>query len=154
MNIKRISPELFPRFRNHLIHFVRQHGDRRITKKAIQWLASLDSQQLFSEGNLILAMVEGRRLLGLLVVSDYGIQESFIVVHKLARQQRIGSQLVGEMLSCLDKFYSRVALDNVPSLKLCLTMGMVGFKLVRGPTGKPTLWLGVGNWQREDVEKE
>jgi hypothetical protein len=43
-------------------------------------------------------------------------------------------------------------MDNIPSLKLCFSIGMVAFDLFTGVTGKPTLWLGIGKWDREEVK--
>jgi hypothetical protein len=52
----------------------------------------------------------------------------------------------------LGKVYTRVAYDNIPSLKLCFRCGLTAFAMTKGPTGKPTLWLGGGDYQKEEVE--
>lgn len=152
MNIRVLDPQLFAHTRNRLIQFLHLHGDRRITKKGMQWLKTADPGDLEKDGNLILVAVKDQKMKGILAISDYGRKESFVAVHRNERQQGIGVMLINHLLQHVDKAYGRVALDNIPSLKMCLAIGMVGFDLTTGPTGKPTLWLGVGNWSKEDVQ--
>ncbi|GAB7388662.1 hypothetical protein BSNK01_25000 [Bacillaceae bacterium] len=153
MQIKMIEPEQLPKVRTRLMQFFHAYGDKRITRQGMRWLKTVSPGELSAEkGTLILAAVEGNRLLGLLAIADFGRRESFVAVHRKQRRSGIGKRLLEELLKHVDKAYGRVALDNIPSLKMCLAMGMVAFKLVTGPTGKPTLWLGVGNWSKGDVE--
>jgi hypothetical protein len=152
VKIKQITPSLLPKVRSRLTRFLSLHGDKRITKEGIRWLDGLAPDTLEQPENCILITVEDGKITGLLAVADYGREESYVAVHKLYRQKNTGVSLINELLKYMDKAYGRVALDNVPSLKMCFAMGMVGFKLVTGPTGKPTLWLGLGNWAKEDVE--
>jgi hypothetical protein len=152
VQIRQISPEQLPKVRQRLIRFLKLHGDKRITKQGISWLEQLDAELLAEEGNLILVAVEDNKLAGLIAISDYGRLESYVAVHINHRQKRTGVTLIEELMQRIDKAYGRVALDNIPSLKMCFAIGMVGFKVITGPTGKPTLWLGLGNWTKEDVE--
>jgi GNAT superfamily N-acetyltransferase len=140
------------RNRAQLIRFITLYGDKRITRQAVNWLNEAREETLASEGNLILAAVDQSRLCGIAAVADYGRSESFIAVHRNRRRSGCGQQLIEAVLTRLGKVYGRVALDNLPSLKMCLASGMVGFKCFTGPTGKPTLWLGAGNWRIEDIE--
>lgn len=152
MEVKQITPESLPKVRQRLIRFIDLHGDKRITRQGIRWLENLQGGELNSPGTVILVSVEEKKLTGLLAISDYGRKESLVAVHKLYRQQKTGVTLISELMKRVDKCYGRVALDNIPSLKMCFAMGMIGFKVISGPTGKPTLWLGLGNWKKEDVE--
>ncbi|RXT04810.1 N-acetyltransferase [Ammoniphilus sp. CFH 90114] len=152
MEIKQITPDTLPKVRQRLIQFLRLHGDKRITKQGIRWLQRLKSEEVMLPGNVILIAIEDKIMTGLIAVADYGRAESYVAVHKRYRQKQTGVTLIQELMRRIDKAYGRVALDNVPSLKMCFAMGMVGFKLVTGITGKPTLWLGLGNWKKEDVE--
>ncbi|RKD23761.1 GNAT family N-acetyltransferase [Ammoniphilus oxalaticus] len=152
MQVKQITPETLPAVRPKLIRFLNLHGDKRITRQGIRWLERLQAEKLNQKGDVILVAVEQKKLTGLLAISDYGRKESIVVVHRQHRQKKTGINLISEILKRVDKCYGRVALDNVPSLKMCFAMGMVGFKIIEGPTGKPTLWLGLGNWKKEDVE--
>ena len=152
MQVKQITPETLPTVRQRLIRFLSLHGDKRITKKGIRWLESLQPEELTVQGNIILVAVEEKKLTGLIAISDYGRQESLVAVHLLHRKQNTGVTLISELMKRVDKCYGRVALDNIPSLKMCFAIGMIGFKVISGPTGKPTLWLGLGNWKKEDVE--
>jgi hypothetical protein len=95
--------------------------------------------------------MEKRKLIGLIVIGNYGLEESFIVVHTNHRKQGVGEALVQFALQQLSKLYTRVAHDNIPSLKLCFSCNLVAFHLIKGPTGKPTLWFGGGNWQTQDI---
>lgn len=94
---------------------------------------------------------EEKRLVGVIAFGCYGLEESFIVVHPDFRNRRIGELLLNHSLKTLKKVYTRVACDNVPSLKLCFSCGLVAFRLIRGPTGKPTLCLAGGDWNPEEV---
>lgn len=152
MQIRQVTPEALPKVRKRLIRFLSIHGDKRITKQGIRWLEGLESEELNQEGNCVLVSIDDNKLTGLLAVSHYGIKESYVAVHKDHRQKQAGVTLIQELMKRMDKCYGRVALDNIPSLKMCFAMGMIGFKVVTGPTGKPTLWLGLGNWKKEDVE--
>lgn len=137
--------------RSKLIAFIRRHGDRRITQGAINWLQQMNSQSLDTPGTKILAALDKKKLVGLLIVAQYGIEESFMAVHKEYRNQNIAKAMLKQMISDLGKIYGRVALDNISSLKACFSSGMVAFHLFQGPTNKPTLWVGGGDWKRSDV---
>lgn len=152
MDIKELTPEQLVKYRPHIIRFFQKHGDKRITKNGLRWFQSISAEELSAEGTLILIALKNKQITGALAISDYGRKESFVAVHQEFRQNRIGENLVEYMIQRLGKAYGRVALDNIPSLKMCLAMGMVGFKLINGPTGKPTMWMGAGNWNKEDVE--
>lgn len=152
MQVKQITPDTLSKVRQRLVRFLNLHGDKRITKKGIRWLQNLQGEELDIKGNVILVAIEENKLTGLLAISDYGREESIVAVHQLHRQQNTGVTLITELMKRVDKCYGRVALDNVASLKMCFAMGMTGFKVISGPTGKPTLWLGLGNWKKEDVE--
>jgi len=152
MQVRQITPEQLPKVKTRIIRFLNLHGDKRITKQGIRWLQRLPVESLNNEGTCILVALEEKRLTGVMAVSDFGREESFIAVHKEFRQKRTGVTLIEELMKRMDKAYGRVALDNIPSLKMCFAMGMIGFKVITGPTGKPTLWLGLGNWKKEDVE--
>lgn len=150
MEIHILSPRHLLRTRSLLVPFIRKYGERRITHKAIRWLQTLQTDH-FPEGTLISIATEQRKLAGVIAFSRFGLDQSFIVVHPLRRKQKIGETLLYHALEDLEKVYTRVACDNIPSLKLCFSAGLVAFRLIRGPTGKPTLWLGGGKWNPKDV---
>jgi hypothetical protein len=152
VQVKQITPELLPKVRRRLTRFLSLHGDKRITKQGIRWLENLPPSSLEKPENCILVTVEDGKMTGLLAIADYGREESYVAVHAQYRQKRTGVTLIEELMKRVDRAYGRVALDNIPSLKMCFAIGMIGFKVVTGPTGKPTLWLGIGNWKKEDVE--
>jgi GNAT superfamily N-acetyltransferase len=152
MQIKQIAPEHLGKVRQRLIQFFQLYGDKRITKRGLNWLEEVTPEELSEQGNCLLVCIEDARLLGAIAVGNFGRRESFIAVRPTQRQKGIGQLLVDGLMKRMDKMYARVALDNIPSLKLCFSMGMAGFQIITGPTGKPTLWLGLGNWSKEDVE--
>lgn len=135
-----------------LLRFIRTYGEGRITHRALRWLRSFTGEEDEEPGTLFLVAKENQRIAGFFSARDYGRKESFIVIHPRYRNQGLGRGMVQESLTRMDKFYGRIALDNLPSLKMALALGMVGFHLTKGPTGKPTLWVGIGNWRKEDVE--
>lgn len=151
MSIVNLSAHQFFSIRKKLIYFLRQHGDRRITTQAIRWLKQATRKEFEKEGFLALCSLKQNRLIGVLIVADYGIKESFIAVHKHYRNQHVAKNMLQHALRHLGKMYGRVAIDNIPSLKVCLDNGMVAFHLFTGVTNKPTLWLGGGNWKKEDI---
>ncbi|CEH31655.1 hypothetical protein AM501_03225 [Aneurinibacillus migulanus] len=153
MPVYTFLPSTFSRTREKLIRFSKTYGDRRITARAIRWLQEMPEADINKEGTLLIAHVHNKKLLGLLAVAEYGIQESFLVVHPEARTNRIGKTLTEEAIRRLGKLYARVAADNMPSLKTCFAAQMIAFSCIRGVTGKPTLWLAAGDWSRDDVER-
>ncbi|MCF6094616.1 GNAT family N-acetyltransferase [Microaerobacter geothermalis] len=152
MEIKSLNPSQFVKLKKSLLQFVISHGERKITSRAIQWIKELEPLKLDQPGYFLLIAAEEKKLLGLTAVANYGTEESFVVVHKRERQQGISQEMIKFLFQQIDKIYGRVSLDNIPSIKMCLSMGMVGFKLVEGPTGKPTMWFARGNWNPKDVE--
>jgi len=151
MNICKVSPSLFRRTKKQLVRFTIQHGDARITHRAIRWLKKLQPSEL-KDGTLILIAVIQKRLAGLVVFGNYGIDESFCVVHPQYRNQGIGEKLLKHSFRYLNRVYTRVATDNIPSLKVCFASGLVAFRLIKGPTGKPTFIFGGGDWKAEEIE--
>lgn len=150
MRIKSLTPEGMAAIRSSLLAFCRKYGDRRITHRALRWFQRL-AHTRWGQGTLVAIAIEERRLVGVIAFGSYGLDESFIVVHPDYRNRRIGEQLLTHSLKTLKKVYTRVACDNLPSLKLCFSCGLVAFRLIRGPTGKPTLCLAGGNWNPEEV---
>lgn len=151
MQIIKLTKSQFTSHRQKLVQFLLQHGDKRITKKAIDWIKKASSEDIEQEGFLALSALENKTLIGVLIVADYGMDESIVAVHEKYRNQNTAKKMVYYTIAQLGKVYGRVALDNIPSLKICLENGMVGFHLFTGVTKKPTLWLGGGNWKKEDV---
>jgi RimJ/RimL family protein N-acetyltransferase len=146
-----LSSAQFFRSRKQLIQFFRYYGDKRITKEGMDWIRGVKQEEFDQPGTLVLCVVHNKKIIGVLIISNYGINESFIAVHKQYRNQDIAQQMVAYALNQFGKIYGRVALDNIPSMKICLDNGMVAFHLFTGPTQKPTLWMGGGNWKKEDV---
>ncbi|GGK17639.1 hypothetical protein GCM10010965_08320 [Caldalkalibacillus thermarum] len=151
MKLHKLTSAQVEKYRRALITFLKRHGDRRITRTGINWLEQADATQLSSAGTLVLCALKEKKLIGLLIVSNYGIDESYIAVHQHYRDKDIAKQMVQYAIHSLGKLYGRVALDNIPSLKVCLANDMVAFHLFNGPTGKLTLWVGGGDWTKEDV---
>lgn len=129
------------------------YGDGRITYRAMRWFNQQTAEN-FKENSYIAAAYDGKKVAGIIVFGNYGIEESFIAVHPDYRQKGVGEKLLKQAMASLGKVYARVALDNIASLKLCFTCGLVAFFLSKGPTGKPTFWLGGGNFNPDDVLKK
>jgi ribosomal protein S18 acetylase RimI-like enzyme len=148
-----MPPQALAESQNTLVRFVRQEGEKRITKHAVEWLARLTPKMLkMKDTNLVLAM-NGKRVVGLFAVSRCGLGHSFLVVDKRYRHRGIGKALTAHMCERLPKLYVRVALDNEPSLTLFRGMGFEPVKASIGPTGKPTLWLAYGHWNPDDLQE-
>jgi GNAT superfamily N-acetyltransferase len=152
MNIRKTTYSEIEKRRQIFIQFIKKFGDGRITHRAIRWFRQLDENQFQQPGTLIAIATDQNRLAGIILFADYGKQEAFIVVHPQYRQKGIGEKLVSFSLTLLPKIYTKVAYDNIPSLKLCFACGLKAFRLFKGPTGKPTFWLGAGDFHESEVD--
>ncbi|GBF11752.1 GNAT family N-acetyltransferase [Tepidibacillus sp. HK-1] len=151
----KINASVPERFKQPLIRFINKYGDGHITRKAIEWLKKTPFQKLNqSNGDLIHVILEGKKIIGVLAIARFGLDQAIIVVHPEVRKQGVAYQLVTEALEDIDRYYVKVANDNVPSLKLCFAAGMKAFDLTKGPTGKPTFVLGIGNWDASEWAQE
>jgi GNAT superfamily N-acetyltransferase len=151
MEIRQLTIEEIKKYRHNLIRFIRKFSDGRITLRAIRWFKQLNLENV-SPGTLVVVSLEGKKLTGVIIICHYGLEESLIAVHHSYRKQGVGITLLNHTLQHLEKVYTRVACDNIPSLKVCFACGLCAFHLIKGPTGKPTLWLGGGNWSPQDIE--
>lgn len=151
MNVRRILPHELNKVRPIIIRFMRQYGDGRITHHAIRWLQKLEPDHL-SEGTLLAATLDGKKVTGIIAFGNYGIDESLIAVRHDYRKKGVGETLLRYSIGKLGKVYTRVACDNTPSLKLCFSCDLIAFQLFKGPTGKPTLWLAGGEWNPQDIQ--
>ncbi|WP_202081375.1 GNAT family N-acetyltransferase [Caldalkalibacillus salinus] len=151
MIVRNLTGHQVEKYKKKIVDFIKRHGDKRITREAIQWVRQTNAAQVAQDGTVLMCALDQNKVVGVLIAVDYGMMESFIVVHRQYRNQHVAKQMVKEVVSSMGKIYGRVAMDNAPSLKVCLDNDMVAFHLFEGPTGKPTLWLGGGNWSKEDV---
>lgn len=149
MRIISILPPKLKKVKPTLITFIRRHGDQRITHHAIRWFSKLRSENL-NEGTCVTVVLSKKKLAGIVVFGNYGLDEAFTAVHPDYRKKGVGEMLLKHSLEKLDRVYTRVATDNIPSLKLCFSCGLIAFHLIRGPTDKPTLVLGGGNWMETE----
>ena len=141
--------------RIRLIKFISTYGDGHITLRAIKWLrTSAFSSLNFNNGDLIhVCLDNNQKILAVFAVSHFGLDHSLIVVHPSIRKKGIARSLMSKTLDDIDRLYVKVANDNIPSLKLCFSIGMRAFDLTKGPTGKPTLIMGYGNFSLEEWNK-
>lgn len=153
MKIYTLTPAEIEKYRFIITRFMKRFGDNRVTHKALRWFNQLQADTL-PPGTYVAAALENRKIVGIIVFGEYGLKESFIAVHPHYRKQGIGEKLLNSAIQTLEKVYTRVACDNIASLKLCFHCGLVAFKLTRGPTGKPTLWLGGGKYDPSELPKE
>lgn len=139
-------------FRRSLIRFIIKYGDGHITKRAISWLKRSPFSTIDQEnGDLVHVFLNDKnRMIAVLAIGHFGLEQAIIVVHPRARKTGVANRLVIEALKAIDRFYVKVANDNVPSLKLCFSVGMRAFDLIKGPTGKPTFVLGIGDWDANE----
>ncbi|PTM58049.1 GNAT family N-acetyltransferase [Desmospora activa] len=153
MRILTLTPQLLAQHRERLVHFSFRYGDKRITHKALRWLQRLPTDQSFPEGTWMAVALDEERLAGFILFGQFGLKEAIVIVHPDHRKKSVGEQLLTLALDRLDRVYTRVACDNIPSLKLCFSKGLIAFRLITGPTGKPTFILGGGNWSQEEYDR-
>ncbi|MEJ8546994.1 GNAT family N-acetyltransferase [Brevibacillus borstelensis] len=152
MKVIKVSPITLPSIKSTLLRFVRLEGDRRITKESRDWLAELSPEEMKNQEAILLAAVEGRRLVGLFAISECGLAHSCLVVDRRRRGQGIGKAMAARMCGLLPKLYVRIAIDNVSSLALFKSLGFEPVKASISTTGKPTLWLAYGQWTPDDLQ--
>jgi GNAT superfamily N-acetyltransferase len=143
-------PNLLP-YRQKIILFLRKNGEGRITHRALRWLTRISTSD-HTPGSIALIALEEKQLAGVMIFSHYGIEEAITAVHPRYRKQGVGEALLMEAKKRLGKVYTKVACDNTASLKLCFRCGFTAFQLFHGPTGKPTLWLGGGDYDPKDIK--
>lgn len=148
-----LPPQALAESQATLLRFVRQEGDRRITKEALTWLDNLKPNMLAAHDSSLVLAMRGKQVIGLFAVSQYGLQHSFLVVDKRYRHRGIGKALTAYTCQLLSKLYVRVAMDNEASLALFRTLGFELVKAMIGPTGKPTVWLAYGQWKPDDLQE-
>ena len=151
MVVREIPLEKLDRYRARLLRFLRTYGDRRLTYKALRWLRDLPAKP--ADGTVMAVALDGKWLAGVIAIGNYGLAESIIAVKPVYRNKGIGKWLTRYVIDKHGRMYARVALDNIPSLKLCFSLDMVAFDLFTGVTGKPTFWLGAGDWDKEEVAR-
>ncbi|EST55061.1 hypothetical protein T458_09475 [Brevibacillus panacihumi W25] len=148
-----LPPQLLAESQETLVRFVRQEGDRRITKQAMEWLEKLTPKLLQSQETRVVLAMRGKQVIGLFAISRYGLHHSLLVVDKRYRHRGIGKGLTQYACALFPKLYVRIALDNEASLALFQGLGFELVKASIGPTGKPTLWLAFGKWTPDDLQK-
>jgi len=141
-------------FKKRLLNFINNYGDGHITKKAITWLQRTPFSEIKpKQGNLIHVLLnKNKKIIAVLAISNFGLDQAIVVLHPNYRKKGLAKKLNTEALTDINRFYVRVANDNIPSLKLCFSLGMQAFSLIKGPTGKPTLVLGMGKWRYKEWE--
>lgn len=155
MRIVKLTSRTPETFKKSLLGFITKYGDGHITKKAIRWLQNTPLSEIKKEnGDVIHIYLNNKNsIIGVIAIANYGLKQAIIVVHPQVRKKGIAQNLVLGVLEDIDRFYVKVANDNIASLKLCFSVGMRAFDLIKGPTGKPTLVLGFGNWSSEEGAK-
>lgn len=123
----RIAASELLKYRRQMLRFIRDNGDNHITKKAYTSFRLLAPQALEQEGNIVFIGLQGRTLAGLIFCEHYGQKTSFAVVGKKYRSRGVGKALLQQAMAGMKKFYAEVAVDNVPSMKLLFSMGMVAY---------------------------
>ncbi len=154
MKIIKIAENTPEAFRKSLILFIIKYGDGHITKKAINWLKRTPFNAINPlNGDLIhVVLNERKKIIAILAISHFGLNQAIIAVHPQARKKGVANKLVLSALEDINRLYVKVANDNVASLKLCFSLRMRAFDLIKGPTGKSTLVLGLGEWDEKEWE--
>lgn len=148
----KINEKTSDSFLSSILQFIIKYGDNHITKQAIKWLKNTSTKEINSQkGNIIHVIVnDQKKIIGIIAVANYGLEQAIIVVDPKVRKSGIGYRLTKGVLEDIDRYYVKVAHDNIPSLKLCFSVGMQAFDLIKGPTGKPTLILGAGDYDPQE----
>lgn len=163
VRIRAVQAAEIVRLRAALLGFVRRHGERRITERAIRWLQHVDGAKLRSPGTVMLLALALRRdrapvpdarpLIGLFAAGDYGLSASFLVVHRRARGSGIGRTLLKTALRLLGRLYGRIALDNAASLAVAQAAGLIPVRRTFTPKGAPAVVVAGGDWTEEEVRQ-
>ena len=133
MVIREVPYSQLDRVRPQIIRFLRLYGDKRLTHEALRWMKRLPAEP-YEAGTVVAVALEGKHLVGVVAIGDYGKEVAIIAIKPNYRQHGLGKELVRYILQKFDRLYARVATDNIPSLKLCFSLGMVAFDLFTGVT--------------------
>jgi len=152
MKLIKLTEKTPESFKKTLLRFITKYDDGHITKKAILWLQNTPLSEIKKEnGDIIHIYLNSKNnIIGVIAIANYGLKQAIIVVHPRIRNKGVAQNLAMGTLEDISRFYVKVANDNIASLKLCFSVGMKAFDLIKGPTGKPTLILGFGNWSSEE----
>ncbi len=137
----RLEAGNWDRWRPALLSLARDHHSGRITPEALKWLQGLRGVDLNHQGNLVVLLLSGRRLAGTLACSDHGRDQSLIVIHRGFRGKGLSRHLISAAMKCLNEFHARIASDNLPSLKLFFSAGLVAYDVFVRANGKIILKL-------------
>lgn len=148
MEIRAVTLEAGPPWElqhGEMLAFVQKYGAGRISSAAFRALLRLAPSDLDRPGcSLLVARIrteDGERLAGVCCTVDYGRKLCVVVVHPLYRGRGIGARLLQAQLARLKQLSCRVALSQVPSLRMCFRAGLWASGLIRDPSGKALLLL-------------
>ena len=144
VQVQQHTPNSWYKQRAKILNFISRYSDKRITLATLNSLLQLHDEQLNSSNNsepqaAVYTYIREGHLLGVAYYNEDGNGHCLIVVHPSARNQGIGVQLLQALIKQFQHFHCYVAIDNIPSLKLCFKSNLQANSMVKGPTGKMTL---------------
>lgn len=141
LSIKRLPPSKLSLVRSQLVAFILRHGDRRLTREAAEWLATVPGFKLEQDGTAILLAIADHKLVGILGAADYGQSISFAAVSAASRRNGIGESLIRRFIDMEGSFTCRVNANNYPSLRTCIKAGLIADHCWKGTGGQTILQL-------------
>jgi GNAT superfamily N-acetyltransferase len=142
VTVERLGYSNYIRWYTDLVALAVEHGERRVRKASLDWLRELKVGSLGDHergGPLVLFVTDGEDAVGVTVSTFDTLGPNFTVVHTDHRRKGVGSMLVRAKLTPQMHYTTLVALDNVPSLRLMFSVGLVADGLVDNGSGKQVL---------------
>ena len=108
MRVRLIDGKILERHRSTLVTFLRRYGNQRITHRALQWLKHLQLNKQ-KPGTFVAVCFSDKKLIGVMAIGNYGLEEAVIAVHPEYRKRGVGEALLNFSLEHTHKIYTRVA---------------------------------------------
>lgn len=141
MQLIRLTREQWPRWKRWVRRFVRTYKDKHITPETSANLKALTRDDIDKPGTIALVAVENKRIMGVLIGGGYGHDFSLAVVRRGERSRGLGKQLLRRAIEELGSFHVEIASDNVPSLKIAFSCGLLAYGVFVRDNGKVVLRL-------------
>lgn len=156
MDIVRLKPSQWRKWRSRLVSFANRYGDRRLTAGGLQALqhAGEPYEGIASSPIAVVIAHDAGQLIGFAFAKEAGEAACVIAVRPEARGRGVGRKLIAELVEACGGLCCSVACDNTASMQLFFRAGLKAVGLHAGPTGKPTLRFETDGFQSKlDVQQ-
>lgn len=138
----RLTSANFERLHPSTVNLLRNHGDGRLTLRALRLYASLKAEDVGRPGTFILAALDSAgRVIAVTAAVRWGYELSLSAVHRNHRGRGLAGAMLRLVVRALGRYYAEVASDNLPSLRAFFACGLMAYDVFTRPNGKIVLRL-------------